>query len=515
MSTNIKFDETKYNSDDIDRTTLANPHNSNTIIKYIIPRVISSNTSGNLQGSLGYPNVNTNYPARAPTHGLAALIQMPRYSTLSAIHSIDGERTIDELRELSRVTETFGKAILDYCSYDAHNRALQSQIDWLENHDHENSSIIEKKFQTEMESAERLINESSKQKSVLQTKFNDLSQTIQISDQEYQQLLTKRNLTDGDLFNLERQIAQNNAESQFLKRRIQYFDEQIKFYILKNRVLYERKVRLRYDLDEQLFSHQALKIEFELLEKDKITSEDTHVNSLDDIRQSIDIRQVSAYQPSKSYSQQLNQEIQRIRDEYEQRLNIYGEELHRRFELELHRYQIQKSGSLPMITRQHQFKLDQYQHENIDVQQQIAAVRGSMNQVLVQIETLEKQIEFERQNQQAFASNQLQLRTLNQVIEQREKQLNENLRIRNQYKNEIENYRKRVERYSKTRSLDRSTKRITFHEWNSSPQRISNSRLSLQDLSNSPSTANQQPPKQRSSIMQIEEFWVILVNRNS
>ena len=67
------------------------------------------------------------------THGLASLVQTPRFSTISSIHSINGERIIDELRELSRVTETLGNTILQCCNLEAHNRAQELQIEWLEN----------------------------------------------------------------------------------------------------------------------------------------------------------------------------------------------------------------------------------------------------------------------------------------------------------------------------------------------------------------------------------------------
>ena len=107
-------------------------------------------------------------------------------------------------------------------------------------------------------------------------------------------------------------------------------------------------------------------------------------------------------QPSKYFSQQLNHEVQRIRDEYEKKIEIYREELHRKFELELHRYQIYKSSSLPIVTREHELKLEQYQHENNEILQQIAAIRGCINQIIIQIETIEKQIMSEKNDQQSI-----------------------------------------------------------------------------------------------------------------
>ena len=133
------------------------------------------------------------------------------------------------------------------------------------------------------------------QKSILETKLNETSRATLAYDEQYQQLLSKRNISSKELFDLERQIAQNNAESQFLQRRIHNFDDETKFYILKNRILYDRKVRLRYELDEEIFSQQSLKIELEVLENEKITNEDIHLTSFDDVYNSIDISSNSRY----------------------------------------------------------------------------------------------------------------------------------------------------------------------------------------------------------------------------
>jgi DNA-binding FrmR family transcriptional regulator len=515
-NTDIKFDETKYNSNEIDRRTSVTSHNSTTIIKYITPRVITPSVSTSFQGSLGgigSSNVNSNYPPTATTHGLATLVHPARFSTIPSIHSIDGERIIDEFRELSRVTETLGNTITQYCSLEAHNRAQELQIEWLENHRHDNGSVIEKMFQTEIESAQKLINDSLQQKSNIEIKFNEISRTTNAFDEQYRQLLSKRNLSSKDLFDLERQIAQNNAESQFLKRRIHHFDDEMKFYILKNRILNDRKVRLRYELDQEIFSQQSLKMEIEVLENDKITNEDIHLTSLDDIQKSTDISQIVSMQPSKFYSQQLNHEVQRIREDYEKKIEVYREELHRQFELELHRYQINKSNSLPTVTREHELKLEQYQHENNDILQQIAAVRGSIDQIIIQIETIKKQMISEKSDQQSIVHTSNQLDNLNQLIKDREQQLKDVLRTRNSLKEEIENYRKRLERYPKQNYYN---KRSSMHEMNYSSTEKSTSRLSLQEPFDNTNEQTRSSPNLIQSAylssVQIEELWVIKIS---
>ena len=504
MDTDIKFDETKYNSGEIDRRTSSAAHNANTVIKYITPRVITPSVSTSFQGTLGgigSSNVTSNYSPTATAHGLATLVHPTRFSTLPSIHSIDGERIVDEFRELSRVTETLGDTILQYCSLDAHTRAQELQIEWLERHRSENSSVIEKMYRTEIESAQKLITDSLQKKSNTEIKFHESTRTTNALDEQYRQLLSRRSLSSKELFDFERQIAQNNAESQFLKRRIHHFDDEMKFYILKNRILQERKVRIRYELDQELFSQQSLRMEVEVLENDKITNEDIHAASLDDTQTSIDTSQVASMLPPKFYSQQLAHEIQRIREDCAKKIEVYREELHRQFELELHRYQISKTNSLPAVTRDQELKLEQYQHENNYVQQQIAAARGSIDQILMQIETIERQIMAEKNDQQSKAQTRNQLDTLNQIIRDRERQLDNILRTRNALKEEIESYRKRLEWYSKQKTKDYYNKRLSMHEMNYSSTGRSTARLSLQE------PLNEQPRSSR--VIPMEELWVI------
>ena len=464
----VKSNEMKHHSSEI---ASESSQNSSTVIKYITPRVISSRVPTSYPGSLN----SLNQSPIGTTHGLATL-NPNRFSTIPSIHSIDGERMIDEFRELSRVTETLANTILDYCKLLAHNRAQELHIEWLDNHSQENSSVIEKIFRTEIENVQKLFAESLAKKSTCEMKLTETSRTTLNYDEQYKQLLVKRTQSSRELFDLERQIAQNNAEAQFLKRRIHHFDDQMKYYLFKNHLLHERKARLRYEFDQEIFSHQSLKMELEILENDKITREDIHSSTLDDLHHSLDFSQLETIRPSKLFSQQLTQEVQRIRDEYEKKIEIYREELHRKFELQLYRYQIQKSNSLPTVTREHQFKLEQYQHEKNDVQQQTAAVRGSIDQIMLQIESLERQIQVEKKDQPSICSSKKHLENLNQLIKDRERQLEDILRIRTSLKDEIADCKKRVEYYSVQRIED---KRASMQELNHHGR--STSRLSLQE----------------------------------
>jgi len=132
---------------------------------------------------------------------------------------------------------------------------------------------------------------------------------------------------------------------------------------------------------------------------------------------------------------------------------------------------------------------------------------------LTQIETIEKQMISEKSDQQSIVHTSNQLDNLNQLIKDRERQLKDVLRIRNSLKEEIENYRKRLERYPKQNYYN---KRSSMHEMNYSSTEKSTSRLSLQEPFDNTNEQTRPSPNliqsaYRSSV-QIEELWVIKIS---
>jgi hypothetical protein len=101
------------------------------------------------------------------------------------------------------------------------------------------------------------------------------------------------------------------------------------------------------------------------------------------------------------------------------------------------------------------------------------------------------------------------LDTLNRLIKDRERQLDDVLRIRNSLKEEIENYKKRLERYPKSKTKDYYNKRSSIHEMNYSSTDKSTSRLSLQEPVHSSPNLIQSA---HSSSIQIDELWVIEIS---
>ncbi|CAF0866652.1 unnamed protein product [Adineta ricciae] len=455
-----KFDDSKYQSDVYQRTKPTRSNEDASGIKYIRPRVIAPNAfQGPLRG-IAWSNVGTSHAVvTTADHGLATLVQPPNFSTIPSLHSINGERIIDEYRELSKLTEVLCVTILRCCNLETHNRAQVLQIEWLENNIHQNRSTIEKMYKNELENAKKLLYEGTQSKPELETKANALDKKIPSYDEQYKYILAKRDQTTQELFNYEQRIAQNNAEGQFLHRRTRNLDDESKFYLLKNQALHARQVRLRYLFDEENFAKQTLETELEILRSEKITNEDIRTTAIDEARQSIDISQVAGFQPSKYFSDQLSQELQRIRQEYEKKIEVYREELHRNFELELYRLQLDKIRPAPTVTRDHEVQLQQYQELLKEIQQQVTIEREKQRNIVFRIEEIKTKNTAAHSDHQSRLEKQRYLTTLNQLIRDRENQLDDALRIRKIHKQKIEEYRERLNHHQ-----NHTAKRLTIHE---------------------------------------------------
>lgn len=493
---------TNYSLDEYERATTGSSSDQGNVIKYIGPRVVGHNLSTHLPNSwFCFPwaslSPNVVVPASITSVGLASSGHTPNFTTISSIHSINGERFIDELRELSRLTEILGNVILQCCSLETYIRAQQLQIEWLLTHQNQNSSIIEVTFRTEIGSAKKLLQDKLALKGPLEKKCQELIVTVEANEEQYQQLLSRRNTFGQELFNLDRKITQNNGEAQFLQRRVNFLDEESKFLVMKNQGLQTRKARLRYELDEENFAQQALRAELEILEGEKITREDVHTSSLDEAQKSIDVSQLPAMQPSKAFQDHLTQEMVRVRNEFETKIQTYREELHRKFELDMHRYQIQKAYPVPTVKKEHELKLEQYNKERQDVTQQVAAVRGRIDEIRLQIQSMENQIQVERSSDHAITNIEKSLAALHGIIGARERQLEEAMRNRKALKKQIDIYREKLDRYPKQLTHAYYNKRASVPDFRDRsipidlPPRISIDQPARRDASNANSRGHE------------------------
>lgn len=411
-----------YHSNELHRTPSIPTYTSSTVIKYMATRS-PPNTHQSVRRSLDF--------------------SIPNVSRISSSDSLEHER--------------FSETAMNYSDLDVHNRLQELQLQWLNKHTDKNASIIEKMFQTEIQTGRQRIENASRYKTDNERQLNDIHQATLANDELYQQLLAKRNAIHRELFDYQRQLAQNRAESEFLRHRIQMFHDEMEFYQLKNHSLDARKYKLQTDLDEEILAKQVLQMECEVLENEKITNEDIHLSSIDDLRNSIDLHRMGIKQPTSSFREQLNYEVRRMRSEYDRKMRLYRDEFHRKYELECHRLKISRQYSIPTVTREHERRLNDYQRDKREVDEQIHSIRGSFQELEGQIERLEKGIDRTQMMTEGVLNSRRRLLLLEQIIREKEQQLDAVIEMRRKFQEQAEYYQANLNRNPR-RSILRPSK---------------------------------------------------------
>lgn len=433
-----------YHSDLVHSNSFNDPK---ALTKYLEPRAFPARQVPTYQSpmnKIGLMMRSTILPASSPMNSkniMQLSVTNPSSPALSFTESNADTRDLVKLNE--KLTET----VLNCIDLDTHNRLQQLQIDWLKRHADFNTSTIEKLYRASIESAEEKVLNSKRSISTYESKIVETQKMGENNDQIYQQLLAKRTSAGRDLFNYQRKKAENTAEIEFLRGRVQHFNEEIQFYTLKNSVLDGRKGKLRYELDQDLYAVQVLQMELEVLKNDKISKEDSHRCTFDEVRDSVNIKQITAIEPSNSFRDHLAQELRRIRTEYEKKLEMHSEELHRRYELEAHRFQMQRFLPVPNAEQEHEQQMNIYRREKKDADQQITSYRSKNQEIESEIRALDKEVFNEKHYENVSSNAREQIAMLKKTIAEREQQLLEATNRRNQLKHKIERYRDQVDRY--------------------------------------------------------------------
>lgn len=429
---------------ELHRTTSIPTYTSSTVIKYMATRNLCPNLSNSHQG------IRRSLDFSTP---IGSFVSSPNVSRISSSDSIDGT----EPEDLTKFTDRFSETAMHYSDLDVQNRVQEMQLAWLDKNADKNASTIEKMFRTEMQSGRQRIEDASRYKTDHERQLNEIHRATLANDEHYQQLLAKRNAIHRELFDYQRQLAQNRAESEFLRHRIQMFNDEMEFYRLKNHSLEARKYKLQYDFDEEILAKQVLQMECEVLENEKITNEDIHLSSIDNLRNSINLHRIAIKQPATSFREQLNHEVRRMRSEYDRKTRIYRDELHRKYELECHRYKISRQYSIPTVTREHERRLNEYQLEKREIDGQISSIRGSFQELEGQIGRLEKGIDQTQTITEGVLNSRRRLVLLEQIIREKEQQLDAVIEMRIKFKQQLEYYRADLDRTSKSTEYPRKS----------------------------------------------------------
>ena len=222
-----------------------------------IVQTVYSSSSGGYQGNQG----NFLYGGGVPLK--------PKNAAVVAI----AEGREKEKRELSQLNDKFASYVERVRFLEVHNKKLQMELEALKNRAGGESGKIREMYEIELREAKHLIDETSKDKANAELKARTCEEDAERFRKRYADVLNNRNADKARIDELNKQIADNEAEINLLKRRLGDLEDEAKRYKIETQRLLGtfsshlcahlpnhrvRLIKYSYDLFYQ-FRHQSLK----------------------------------------------------------------------------------------------------------------------------------------------------------------------------------------------------------------------------------------------------------------
>jgi len=145
-----------------------------------------------------------------------------------------------EKRELSQLNDKFASYVERVRFLEVHNKKLQMELEALKNRAGGESGKIREMYEIELREAKHLIDETSKDKANAELKAKACEEDAERFKRRYNDVLTNRNADKSRIEELNKQIADNEAEINLLKRRLGDLEDEAKRYKIETQDFWEK-----------------------------------------------------------------------------------------------------------------------------------------------------------------------------------------------------------------------------------------------------------------------------------
>jgi len=221
-----------------------------------------------------------------------------------------------EKRELSQLNDKFASYVERVRFLEVHNKKLQMELEALKNRAGGESGKIREMYEIELREAKHLIDETSKDKANAELKARTCEEDAERFRKRYADVLNNRNADKARIDELNKQIADNEAEINLLKRRLGDLEDEAKRYKIETQRLLGEIQRITAELDTETLQRVQLENEKNGLEEELSFLRQMHAQELEDLRQKsfLDV----GLDSSQFFKSELANAIREIRNEYEQ-----------------------------------------------------------------------------------------------------------------------------------------------------------------------------------------------------
>jgi len=190
-----------------------------------------------------------------------------------------------EKRELSQLNDKFASYVERVRFLEVHNKKLQMELEALKNRAGGESGKIREMYEIELREAKHLIDETSKDKANAELKARTCEDDAERFRKRYNDVLNNRNADKARIDDLNKQIADNEAEINLLKRRLGDLEDEAKRYKVETQRLLGEIQRITAELDTETLQRVQLENEKNGLEEELSFLRQMHAQELEDLRQ--------------------------------------------------------------------------------------------------------------------------------------------------------------------------------------------------------------------------------------
>lgn len=348
-----------------------------------------------------------------------------------------------EKRELSQLNDKFASYVERVRFLEVHNKKLQMELEALKNRAGGESGKIREMYEIELKEAKHLIDETSKDKANAELKAKACEEDAERFKRRYNDVLNNRNADKARIDELNKQIADNEAEINLLKRRLGDLEDEAKRYKIETQRLLGEIQRITAELDSETLQRVQLENEKNGLEEELSFLRQMHAQELEDLRQKsfLDV----GLDSSQFFKSELANAIREIRNEYEQINNNQRAEMEQWYRMKIQEVQTRgrPEAADTIIAREETRKL---RTAVSDQRREIANMKARNAELDARIKEIEELLLAEQKDGQALIDEkELEIKELRRRQNELMADYEELTRMKTTLEEEIHTYRRLLE----------------------------------------------------------------------
>ena len=348
-----------------------------------------------------------------------------------------------EKKELSQLNDKFASYVERVRFLEVHNKKLIMELDVLRSKVGIESAKIKEMYEVELREARSLIEQTGKEKAASEIKAKASELEASKYKKKFNDVFVTRADDQAKIDALNKQIAENEAEINLLKRRLIDLEDESKIYKIEIHRLLVEIQRTSVELDSESLQRIKLETEKSALEEELNFLKQMHTQELEDLRQKSFV--IIGVDSSQFFKSELANAIGQIRNEYETLNSNQRADMEQWYKMKVQEIQSRgRPDSAESVLAREEVK--KFRQLLSDLKRDIANFKARNAEIEVRINEIQEFLASEQRDGQLLISEKdTEFADLNRRISQLLADYEELIRMKTTLEEEIRTYRRLLE----------------------------------------------------------------------